>query len=154
VGSEASETEQSGAASRAGEVACGRPFRLPPPGALRLAARFAQGAPADRQIVNGTVRITAEEAVSGVAAAGADAFLVRAGRVVTTALPQDAVGVRFALAAGETTSVPATASLVSCEPGGGPLPRGDYELYAQFVVTPDDGPPAPAFGGPWPLRVR
>ena len=117
-------------------MACGRPFRLPPPGKLRLTARFPPGAPADRQIVNGTVQITAEAAVSGVAAASADAFLVRAGRVAATPLPQDAIGVRLALAAGETTSVPATASLVSCEPGGGPLPRGDYELYAQFVVTP------------------
>lgn len=147
-------SEESGSASPAGEVACGRPFRLPTPGALRLTARFPQGAPADQQMVNGTVQIAAEAAVSGVAAASADVFLVRAGRVAATPLLQDAIGVRFALAAGETTSVPASASLVSCEPGGGPLPRGDYELYAQFVVTPDDGSPTPAYGGPWPLRVQ
>ena len=147
-------SEESGATSRPGEVACGRPFRLPPAGELRLAARFPQGAPADQQMVTGTVQITAEEAVSGVAAGSADAFLVRAGSIVTVPLPQDAIGVRLTLAAGETTSVPASASLVSCERGGGPLPRGDYELYAQFVVTPDDGSPTPAYGGPWPLRVQ
>jgi hypothetical protein len=147
-------SEESGATPRAGEVACGRPFRLPPAGAMRLTARFPQAAPADKQMVTGTVQITAEEAVSGVAAGSADAFLVRAGRVVTTPLPRDAIGVRLALAAGETKSVPATASLVPCEPGGGSLPRGDYELYVQFVVTPGDGSPTTAYGGPWPLRVQ
>ena len=146
--------EQPQAASQAGEVTCGRPFQPPSPGELRLTGRFAERAPADRQIVSGTVEVTAEKAVRGVAAAAADAFLVRAGRVVTMPLAQDAVGVRWDLGAGESKRVPATASLVSCEPGGGPLPPGDYELYAQFVLTPDDGEPTPAYGGPWPLRVQ
>jgi hypothetical protein len=146
--------EQPQAASQAGEVTCGRPFALPSPGDLNLTGRFAERAKADRQIVSGTVEVTAEKAVRGVAAAGADAFLVRDGRVVTVPLPQDAVGVQWDVAAGETKRVPATASLVSCEQGGGPLPPGDYELYVQFVLTPDDGEPTPAYGGPLPLRVE
>jgi hypothetical protein len=69
-------------------------------------------------------------------------------------LPQDAIGVRWELAAGDKKSVPAIASLVSCEPNGGPVAPGDYELYAQFVLTPDDGAPTTAYGGPWPLAVQ
>ena len=104
--------------------------------------------------MRGTVEVTAEKAVQGVAAAAADAFLVRDGRVVTTPLPQDAVGVRWDLAAGERKSVPAVASLLSCEQGGKPLAAGDYELYAQFVLTPDDEAPTTSYGGPWPLTVE
>lgn len=147
-------SEQSQAAAQPGEVACGRSFELPAPGDLRLTGRFARRVPAGEQIVSGTVEVTAEKAVRGVAAAAADAFLVRDGRVVTTPLPQDAVGVRWDLAAGEKKSVPAVASLLSCEPGGKPLAAGDYEVYAQFVLTPNDGPPATAYGGPWPLTVE
>ena len=106
------------------EVACGRPFGLPAPGELRLTGRFAKTAPASKQVVSGTVEVTAEKAVRGVAAAAADAFLVREGRVVTTPLPQDAMGIRWNLAAGEKKSVPAVASLLSCEPGGEPAGAG------------------------------
>jgi hypothetical protein len=73
---------------------------------------------------------------------------------VTTPLPQDAVGVRWELAAGAKKSVPAIASLLSCEASGEPLAPGDYEIYAQFVLTPDDGAPTTAYGGPWPLTVE
>ena len=142
------------AAAQPGEVACGSPFQLPAPGDLRLTGRFAKRVPASEQIVRGTVEVTAEKAVRGVAAAAADAFLVRDGRVVTTPLPQDAVGVRWDAAAGERKSVPAVASLLSCEPGGKPLAPGDYELYAQFVLTPDDEGATMAYGGPWPLTVE
>jgi hypothetical protein len=100
------------------------------------------------------VEVTSGEAVRGVAAAAADVFLVRDDRVVTTPVAQDAIGIRWELAAGETRTMPALASLVSCEPQGGPLPPGEYELYARVVVTPDDGAAQQAFGGPWPLRVR
>jgi hypothetical protein len=152
VGSEKSRVESESRAEP-GEVACGRPFQLPASDELRLVGRFPESVPAGRQTVSGTVEVTSEEAVRGVAAQHADAFLVREGRVVTTPLAQDAIGIRWDLAAGETKSMPGTASLVSCEPNGGPLPAGDYELYASVVLTPDDGAPTRAFGGPWPLRV-
>jgi hypothetical protein len=139
--------------SALGVVVCGRPFGLPAPGELRLDGRFPESASAGRQIVDGTVEVTSDVAVRGVAAARADAFLVKEGRVVTTPLPQDGIGFRWALAARETRSLPGAASLMSCEPGAGPVAPGDYELYARFVLTPDDGAPTAAFGGPWPLRV-
>jgi hypothetical protein len=118
-----------------------------------LTARFPKSVRAAEQMVSGTVEVTSEKALRGVAAAAAGAFLVRDGRVVTTPLPQDAVGVAWAPAEGEKKSVPAIASLMSCEPDGGPLAPGDYELYAQFVLTPDDGSPITGYGGPLALRV-
>ena len=100
------------------------------------------------------VEVTSREAMRGVAPAAADIFLVLDDQVVATPVPQDAIGIRWELAAGETRTMPALASLASCEPEGGPLPPGDYELYARVVVSPDDGAAQPAFGGPWRLRVR
>jgi hypothetical protein len=147
------QSEQSQAASQPGEVTCGRPFQPPASGDLRLTARFPKSVPAGQQTVTGTVEVTSEKALRGVAAAAADAFLVRDGRVVTMPLAQDAVGVRWAPAAGEKKTVPAIASLVSCEQDGGPLSPGDYELHAQFVLTPDDGAPITGYGGPLALRV-
>jgi hypothetical protein len=138
----------------AGEVQCGRPFRLPGRAGLRLVARFPASVPAGRQTLSGTVAVTSREALRGIAPAGADVFLVRDDRVVTMPVAQDAIGIRWELAAGETRTMPAMASLVSCEPDGGPLPRGEYELYARVAVTPDDGEAQPAFGGPWRLLVR
>lgn len=137
-----------------GEVACGRPFAPPAAGTLRLSGDFARSVPAGRPTLSGTVEVTSRDALRGVAAPAADAFLVSDGRIVTMPLPQDAVGVRWELAAGETRRVEATASLLSCEPGGGPLPPGSYELYARVVLTLDDAAPRQAFGGPWPLRLR
>jgi len=147
------ESEQSQAASQPGEVACGRPFQPPAPGELRLEARFPKSVRADQQTVSGTVEVTSENALRGVAATAGGAFLVRDGRVVTTPLPQDAMGVQWEPAAGEKKTVPAIASLLSCEQDGGPLAPGDYELYVQFVLTPDDGAPLTAYGGPLTLRV-
>lgn len=149
-----SEAEESRVQSESGEVACGRPFKLPASGGLRFSGRFADSVPVGQQTLRGTVNVTSRQAVRGVAAPAADAFLVRDGRVVTTPLAQDAIGVRWDLAAGETKSVTATASLVSCEPEGGPLPPALYELYARVVLTADDGAAQRAYGGPWPLRVR
>jgi hypothetical protein len=140
--------------SDAGEVRCGRPFQLPAPAGLRLVARFPESVPAGQQTLSGTVDITSRNALQGVAPAAADVFLVRDDRVVTTPVAQDAIGIRWELAAGETRAMPALASLVSCEPDGGPLPPGDYELYARVVVSPYDGAAQRAFGGPWRLRVR
>jgi hypothetical protein len=149
-----SKAEKSRVNPVSGEVRCGRPFRLPPPAGLKLVARFPEGVPAGRQTVSVTVEVTGREATRGVAAPAADVFVVRDGRVVTAPVAQDATGVRWELAAGETRRLPATASLVSCEPDGGPLPPGRYELYARLLLTADDGAAQPAFGGPWPLRVQ
>jgi hypothetical protein len=119
-----------------------------------LVARFPESVPAGQQTLSGMVEITSRNVMQGVAPAAADVFLVRDDRVVTTPAAQDAIGIRWELAAGETRTMSALASLVSCEPDGRPLPPGGYELYARVVVTPDDGPARRAFGGPWPLRVR
>jgi hypothetical protein len=127
---------------------------MPDPIGLRLVARFPESVPAGRQTLGGTVEVTSREALRGVAPAAADVFLVRDDQVVTTPVAQDASGVRWELAAGETRTVPALASLVSCGQDGGPLPQGGYELYALVAVTPDDGAAQRAFGGPWRLRVR
>jgi hypothetical protein len=148
------EREESRVSSDSGEVRCGQPFRLPGPAGLRLVARFPESVPAGRQTLGGTVEVTSREAMRGVAPEAADVFLVRDDQVVTMPVAQDAVGIRWEPAAGETRAMPALASLVSCEPDGRPLPPGDYELYARVVVTPDDGAPQPAFGGPWRLRLR
>ena len=137
-----------------GEVRCGRPFQLPVAGGLRLVARFPDSVQADQHAVSGTVEVTSRAAMRGVAAPAADVFLVRDDRVVATPMPQDTIGVRWELAAGETRSVPAMASLASCESHSGPLPPGRYELYARVVLTPDHGPALRAFGGPWGLDVR
>ncbi|MDQ1446309.1 MAG: hypothetical protein QOI20_2773 [Acidimicrobiaceae bacterium] len=139
--------------SRPGEVACGSDFHLPRAAHLRLEGHFPNTVGAGQNAVNGTVEVSADQAVKGMAAPAADAFLVRQGKVVTTPLPQDAMGVRFDLAAGETKSVEAMGSLVACGQASGHVPPGDYELYARFVLIPDDGEPATAFGGPWPLAV-
>lgn len=136
------------------EVRCGRPLDVPAPGGLQLAGSFPESVPAGQPTVDGSVEVTSRDAVRGVAARAADAFLVRDEEVVTMPVAQDAAGVRWELAAGETRTMSATASLVSCEPDGGPLPPGRYELYARVVVTPDDGEAQTAIGGPWPLRLR
>ena len=140
--------------SDSGEVRCGRPFQLPDEAGLRLVARFPESVPAGQQTLSGTVEVTSREALRGVAPAAADVFLVRDGQVVTMPVAQDAIGIRWETAAGETRKMPAPASLVSCEPDGGPLPPGDYELYARVALSPDDGAAQRAFGGPWRLRVR
>jgi hypothetical protein len=124
---------------------------LPAPAALRLVARFPESVPANAQTVEGSVEISSGESVRGVIPAAADVFMVTDDRVVTMPVVQDAIGIRWA---GDTRSLPAVGSLMSCEPGGRRLPPGVYELYARVVVTPDGGTPQPCFGGPWPLRVR
>jgi hypothetical protein len=64
------------------------------------------------------------------------------------------MGLRWDLAPGRTQRLAGEATLLSCGPGGGPVPPGIYELYARVVFTPDDGPGVESFGGPWPLQVR
>jgi hypothetical protein len=128
------------------EVRCGCPFQA---SGGRLRARFPERAET-QSVLAGTVEVPGP--VRGVGSAAADVFLLRDGRVVTTPIAQDAIGVRWDLRAGETSSVPGLVSLVSCETGG-PLAPGVYALYVRVVITPDDGPPQESFGGPWPVRV-
>jgi hypothetical protein len=137
-----------------GEVECGRPFQLRAVSGLSVVARFPERVRAGQQAVTGRVEVTSRDPMRAVAAPAADVFLVRDGQVVGMPVPQDAIGVRWELAAGETRSVPATASLVWCEPKGGPLAAGRYELHARLVLTRDDGATQQAVGGPWPLEVR
>jgi hypothetical protein len=119
-----------------------------------LVARFPERVRAAQQAVTARVEVTSRDAMRAVAAPAVDVFLVRDDQIVAMPIPQDAIGARWELAAGETRSVPATASLVSCAPTGDPLAPGRYELYARLVLTPDDGATQRAFGGPWPLDVR
>jgi hypothetical protein len=81
-------------------------------------------------------------------------FLVKAGRVVTLPAPQDAVGVRWELAAGVPKSVTGEVTLVSCESAGERLDPGTYELYARIAVFPDSGPVLEFIGLVGTLDVR
>ncbi|GAB1645508.1 hypothetical protein [Krasilnikovia sp. MM14-A1259] len=133
---------------------CGQPVRAPAATALTVTGRFPTSVAANEQTVSGLVEVTSQAAVKGVGAPQADLFLVRKGRIVTEPMPQDAVGVRWDLAAGQSRKIPAAATLMSCEPGGDRLPPGDYEMYARVAITPDDAPTATSQGGPWPLELH
>jgi hypothetical protein len=135
------------------DIACGRAFRGPAGGELTMVARFPASAAAAESTVTGTVEVTARGAVRGVVSPRAQAFLVRDGRVVSTPLAQDLSGRRWDLASGAVERLPADAALVSCEPGGAPLPPGRYELWTRLVVTPDDGPGVVSVAGPWPFEI-
>lgn len=133
---------------------CGQPFRPPAGGGLTLTGRFPATAPAGERAVTGTVEVTSREAVRGVVTPRADVFLVRDGRVATVPMAQDLMGIRWDLAPGKIEHLPGEARLVSCDPGGGSVRPGTYELYARVVFTPDDGAGVESFGGPWPLELR
>jgi hypothetical protein len=143
-------------------------------GPLDLTGRFPAVAPAGAQVVSGVVEVTSRVPVRGVVLPQAEMFLVRDGRVATVPVLQDAMGVRLELAAGRVERLPGKATLVSCEPGAGPVSPGTYQLYARVVLTPDGGGPdggasdgggpdggasdggasMESFGGPWPLEVQ
>jgi len=133
---------------------CGQPFAPPAAGPLTLTGRFPASAAAGAEAVTGTVEANSRVAVRGTVLPRADVFLVRDGRIVTIPMPQDAMAVRWDLAPGRTEQLPAEVTLVSCEPGGGSVPAGTYQVYARVVLTPDDGPGVASFGGPWPIQVR
>ena len=139
--------------SNGDELVCGEPFRAPEAGDLTLVAEFPSSAAAADGVVTGTVEVTSKRGVAGVAGPRAQAFLVREGRVVSMPMAQDLSGVRWDLAGGAVERLPADAALVSCEPGGAPLPPGSYELWARLVVTPDDGPGVTSVAGPWPIEI-
>ena len=135
--------------SDSGDVRCGRPFRVAGPGWAAVGravsgerARWSADAPAAWS------RSPAGRRCGALPPPAADVFLVRDDRVVTTPVAQDAIGIRWDLAAGETRTMPALASLVSCEPDWRAASRRVvYELYARVVVTPDNGAAQRAFGG-------
>ncbi len=137
-------------------IECGQPFRPPTGGPLALTARFPTTASlAEGRVVTGTVEATSQVAVRGVVTPRADVFLVGDGRVTTVPTPQDAVGVRWSLAAGQVERLPADLTLAACGEDAGPVPPGTYQLYARVVLTPDDGAAGvESFGGPWPIEVR
>jgi hypothetical protein len=135
-------------------IACDRQFRLPAAGPLALTGKFPTTAATGDRAVVGETEVSAQRAVRGVVTRSAEVFLVREGRVVTTPAVQDSAGVRLDLMPGKAERLPGEATLVSCQPGGGPVPAGTYELYARVVLILDDGARVESFGGPWPLQVR
>jgi hypothetical protein len=132
---------------------CGQLFPPQTDGVLTLDARFPDAAAGADGMVTGTVEATSSRPVRGVVSQQAEMFLVRDGRVVGLPMAQDLVGVQWDLAAGDVARLPGDATLISCEPGGGPVQPGEYQLYARVVVNPDDGPAVVSVGGPWPIRV-
>lgn len=133
---------------------CGQQVRATADGGLSLVGRFPGTAAAGELTAAGRVDVTSSAAVHGIAAPHADMFLVKAGRVVTLPVPQDAVGVRWELAAGVPKSVSGEVTLVSCEPAGGRLAPGAYELYARIAVFPDSGPVVEFIGPVGALDVQ
>jgi hypothetical protein len=102
---------------------------------------------------------TSEDPVRGVIIPAADVFLVRDGLIVTMPLPQDLVGRRLDLDAGEAERLPAEGTLVPCEGRNGSsvqssLPPGQYELYVRLVLNHDDGTSLESIGGPWQLTLH
>lgn len=140
-------------ASAVTAVDCGQPFALPAEGPVTLTGQFPTEVAAGAQMLSGSVEATSAQEMRGVTQPGADVFLVRDGRVVTTPLPQDAMGILWAVAAGGAKSLPAEGALASCD-SGEPLEPGSYEVYVRLMVIPDDGGGVESFGGPWPLEVR
>jgi hypothetical protein len=139
-------------ATGATAIDCGQPFALPAEGPLALAGEFPAEVASGQPTVSGTVEVLSTQELRGVAPPGADVFLVRDGRVVTTPLPQDAIGVVWAVGAGETKSLPGEVALASCD-SGEPLEPGVYQVYVRLMVIPDSGGSVESFGGPWPLEV-
>ena len=70
-----------------------------------------------------------------------------------SATPDEVLTSAGAAAAMLAERLPADAPLVSCRPGGAPLPPGGYDLWARLAITPDDGPALTSFGGPWPITI-
>jgi hypothetical protein len=108
---------------------------------MRLTARFPATAPA-QPLLEGAVEVTGP--VSGIGPQAVDVYLTHDGRITTTPIAQDAIGVRWDLSEDETSIVPAFV---------GPLEPGVYALHVRVTITPDDGPPQTYAGGPWPLEV-
>jgi hypothetical protein len=135
-------------------LGCGQPFQPPTAGPLTLTAQFPATVGRESEPVTGSVDVTSATALRGVGLGRAEVFLVRDGRIVTLPLPQDSIGVVWNLAPGTARSIPADASLSSCDPSGAALESGTYDMFVRVVVTSDDGDLVESFGGPWPLQVQ
>ena len=139
-------------------LGCGARFEAPPPAELGLTARFPASVVSGKQPVPGTVEVVSRTgSVSGVITPAADAFLVRDGIIVSEPLPQDLVGRRLQLQAGESVTLPAQVSLLTCDdqdPGETVLPAGRYDLYVRVVLNHDDGTASESIGAPLPLVLR
>jgi len=134
-------------------IVCEQRFQPPGGGALALTGHFRAQVAGSEPTLSGTIGVTASEKLKGVTQPGADVFVVQDGRIVAVPLPQDAVGIIWATAPGETKTVPGAVALTSCE-SGKPLGAGSYEVYARVLVFPDAGGTVESFGGPWPLEVQ
>lgn len=134
------------------ELTCGQPWR-PGTSEFEVTGDFPASAAAGAELVSGTVKVTTHREARGEASPGAEIFVVRVGVIVATPLPMDAMAVRWDLAAGQSRTLPGVIILVSCAPDGGPLPPGDYQLFARVVFRPGSGETMPSFGGPWSLAV-
>lgn len=134
---------------------CGRPPPATTSGVLHLEGVFPTVVDGTAQVVVGQVTVTSASAVVGVSAGAADVVLARDDVLVTMPLPQDAIGRRVDLQAGDSLTLPAVGSMVGCAPGVEALAPGTYDLHARVVVVPDDDPsPHVVIGGPWSLQVR
>ncbi|MFY1695878.1 MULTISPECIES: hypothetical protein [unclassified Solwaraspora] len=135
-------------------LGCGQPLRIPDDAALTVDGQFPSTVSGTDRDVTGTVEVTSHRAVRGVVSPRAEVFLVQQGRIAAVPVAQDLMGVQWDLAAGDVEQLPGDVPLVSCEPAGGPVPAGDYELYARVAIAPDDGTERlVSYGGPWPLQV-
>ncbi|WFE26704.1 hypothetical protein O7623_26020 [Solwaraspora sp. WMMD791] len=135
-------------------LGCGQQFEAPDDGVLAVDGQFPSSVSGTDRDVTGTVEVTSHRAVRGVVSPRAEVFLVQQGRVTAVPAAQDLMGVQWDLAAGDVEQLPGDVPLVSCAPSGGPVPAGDYELYARVAIAPDDGTDRlVSYGGPWPLRV-
>jgi len=134
------------------ELTCGQPWR-PGTSEFEVTGAFPASVAAGTELVRGTVKVTTHRAVRGEAGPGAEIFVVREGLIVATPLPMDAMAMRWELAAGQSRTLPGAVILVSCAPSGGPLPPGDYQLFARVVFRPGTGKTVSSFGGPWSLQV-
>jgi hypothetical protein len=135
---------------------CGDALTQERPGPLRLTGSFpARVRATERPTFDGTVTVVnhSDQRVEGLAASRPDVYLLQSGRIVTTPLPHDEVGLQLELPPGMMRDLTATGSLTSCS-AAWPLPPGRYQIYARLPIVGKDGTTiAPAVGGPWSLEV-
>lgn len=139
--------------------ACGDPAPVAG-GWAALAARL----PAEvssRDTADGTVTLTAKQAVRGAIGGAAEIVLARDGRIVGLPGPHTPAEQRLDLTAGGKTTLPVFLAPEACAGGGDPglpgvgtLAPGGYQVYARVTLTRGDGRTDVAVGGPWPLTVR
>ncbi|MGH3785096.1 MAG: hypothetical protein ACRDRG_00755 [Pseudonocardiaceae bacterium] len=131
---------------------CGQPFSSPGARGLTLTGRFPTTVPAGADKLAGTVEVTSQEPIKGVASRPF-MFLVRDGRIVALLGAHDLAGFLVDLGPGkEAASLPGVLVLASCDGTGGVRP-GTYELYARVGFNRHDAAGMEGFGGPWPLEV-